>query len=635
MPKILQTKFDGIIPIISNRLLPETNAVIAHNCDLLAGNLRPLKEPLSVETLTTSDAKGLYRYRSSFLTFGKETNVAEGPFADDQFERIYYTQKSDSPKMRGVLDSVESIFDLGIPKPTKPIVATAQQKESTSWTRTWHGYYEEPDATQKDATTFTEGTDVIEVEAGKSYELGTIPERNEASSSATFILYFDAYDSSGSLMGRVYPQISAYSNNTDFYLDGAKVTGQQTTDTKITLELSYDTSRASDYVIDRYYVYTFVSAFGEEGRPSEPSALVAVDPTQDAKLTGMDTFLSGTHNITKKRIYRTVTGNAGTAYQFVAEISFGASTYTDGISDTDTAEVLPSLGWNMPPSDLMGLVNVPGEILAGFVGKSVRLCVPGQPHAWPDSYAYEVDYEIVGLGVSGNTIVVCTTGVPYLLVGIHPESMTMQKVALAQSCVSSRSIFHLRNLVGYVSPDGVVLFTGSHGEMLTGGIWDRGDWQELSPENMIAAVHDDRVFLFGGSQSIIYDLDRNRSKIVTTDTNAQAVYSDVEADKLYYISGAEIFEWAGGSESKTILYKSKEYEFPQPIDWSTARVNSDGYPVTLKLYGNGSEILSYTVSSNVAFRIPKHRREKRWAYAVESKFIVNEISIGTSMGDIA
>lgn len=636
MPKLVQTKFDGIIPRISDRLLPDTNAITAHNCDLEAGNLRTLKDALAVEALSSSTKQGLYRYRGNFLTFDTDVDVVQGPFADDQYERIFYTQESGKPQVRGVLNGAEVQFDLGIPKPTKLITAVAQQKTSTSWTREWHGYYEEPDATQKDATTFTEGTDITVDQPGKTYVLNEIPAREEASSQATYILYFDAYDASGSLMGRCYPQISAYSNNTDFYLDGAKVTGQQTIDgSELTLELSYDTSRASDYEIDRYYVYTFVSAFGEEGRPSNPSALVSVDPTQDAKLTGMDASISGTHNITKKRIYRTVTGNAGTAYQFVAELDLGTSTYVDSISDTDTAEVLPSTGWNQPDEELQGIVSVPGEFLAGFSGRSIKMCVPGQPHAWPDDYQYEVDYDIVGLGVSGNTVIVCTTGVPYLLIGIHPDSMTLQKIALPQSCASKRSIFQLRNLVGYASPDGIVLFTGSHGELVTSNIWDREDWQNLAPSSMIAGVHDDRVFLFGSTQTIIFDPDFNRSKIVTIDADAQAVYNDIEADTLYYIWGDMIYEWAGDTTEQTLIYRGKNFEFPNPLDWSCARVNAVGYPLTLRLYANDIKVIEYTVNSDVAFRLPKHRREKRWSIEVESRYDINEVSVATSMGEIA
>ena len=65
-------------------------------------------------------------------------------------------------------------------------------------------------------------------------------------------------------------------------------------------ELDYETS----------YVYTFVSAYGEEGPPSPASTVITTDDNMTVALSGLETSTSITNtNLAKKRIYRSNTGS--------------------------------------------------------------------------------------------------------------------------------------------------------------------------------------------------------------------------------------------------------------------------------------------------------------------------------------
>jgi len=80
----------------------------------------------------------------------------------------------------------------------------------------------------------------------------------------------------------------------------------------------------------RSYVYTWLdSVSGAESGPSPASNIITVDTVgQTVNVTSSVTApVDGTYNITHKRIYRTVTGTATTAFQFVAEIPI-ATSYT-------------------------------------------------------------------------------------------------------------------------------------------------------------------------------------------------------------------------------------------------------------------------------------------------------------------
>ena len=68
-----------------------------------------------------------------------------------------------------------------------------------------------------------------------------------------------------------------------------------------------------------------------------------MDPTQQADLSAMDTTAPAGYAgyITKKYIYRSVTGESGTVYKYMGEVSLATSTYTDNKTDADAGETSP------------------------------------------------------------------------------------------------------------------------------------------------------------------------------------------------------------------------------------------------------------------------------------------------------
>ena len=154
----------------------------------------------------------------------------------------------------------------------------------------------------------------------------------------------------------------------------------------------------------RSYVFTHVSAYGEEGQPCEAECddLVDVYSDQSVVLT-FPTNVSGNYNITKKRIYRTDT--SGT-FRFVADVNFSTTSYTDTKTEAQLGEAITSQNFDPPPDDdsaghpdgpLQGLVGMPNGVFAGFAGRTVCFSEAFLPHAWPDEYKLGVKSVIGGL----------------------------------------------------------------------------------------------------------------------------------------------------------------------------------------------------------------------------------------------
>ena len=82
------------------------------------------------------------------------------------------------------------------------------------------------------------------------------------------------------------------------------------------------------------YVYTFVSAYGEEGPPSPVTAVVDKVDAQSVNISNLETSAGSgagrtNTNLAKKRIYRSNTGSNTTAFQFVKEVTLATASTTD------------------------------------------------------------------------------------------------------------------------------------------------------------------------------------------------------------------------------------------------------------------------------------------------------------------
>jgi len=82
----------------------------------------------------------------------------------------------------------------------------------------------------------------------------------------------------------------------------------------------------------RAYVYTEITAFGEEGPPSTVATSDIVDAANGATVTlSLPAATSGTYNISKRRIYRT---DLNGIFRFVKDVSgTSAGTTTEAVLD--------------------------------------------------------------------------------------------------------------------------------------------------------------------------------------------------------------------------------------------------------------------------------------------------------------
>lgn len=366
----------------------------------------------------------------------------------------------------------------------------------------------------------------------------------------------------------------------------------------------------------RVYCYTYVTSYGEESSPSEPSNLLDVR-TEGAivSLTNLPTVAPAGYDgyITAKRIYRTLSGNLTTEFQLVDEIPLATGTYSDTIASSSLSEVLPTATWTPPPTDAKFITQMANGIMLLFKDYDIYPSEAYVPYAYPIDYSLAVDYPIVGAEAVGSSAIVCTTGHPYLLTGSDPSALSLVKLDSPQACVSKRSIVAVDGGVMYASPDGLIMVTTSGGvQNMTDGLFSRDEWQDLIPASIDGYYHDGRYFGFynTGSQQrgFIFDPKMGTGAFTFIDTYATAGFSDTLQDALYLKIGTTIQKWGHDTNLTSYTWKSAKFTLPAPQNPACAQVTATSYPATFKLYADGVLKHTQTVTNNNPFWLPSGYR---------------------------
>lgn len=443
----------------------------------------------------------------------------------------------------------------------------------------------------------------------------------------------------------------------------------------------------------RVYVCTFVSAYGEEGPPSDPVTDTGNDDgTWEVTLPAAAADdLDGTDRLlTKTRIYHTVASGSGALYYFVAEVDITDTTYddTDVNADITGNGVLESTDWSAPPTDLKGFAMMPNGILAGFRSNEIWFSEPYRPHAWPARYVLTVEFPIVGLGIINQSLVVCTQGYPMTCTGSSPEYMTTSKLTAYEPCVSRGSIVSAPEGVYYASLNGLILVNPGRAENVTKKLITRDKWQQLTKLTQLrAAMYGSMYFAYGTATTgvfqqgvfqadMISQADTTGSKLgVLIDVFNQNVaftlleseeaninvIGDVWSNAVMLIRDEDVYYIDQSDPSPTYrsyLWRSKEYEAKEKINFSAVKViftvpentptqgvspvvgspqelASDQYAL-LRVYAD--RVLKSTIeirNSGDIFRLPSGFKADTWQFEIEGRVRVMSLQIATSVKELS
>jgi len=338
----------------------------------------------------------------------------------------------------------------------------------------------------------------------------------------------------------------------------------------------------------RSYVYTFVTAYGEEGPPSNPTTFTGYVNSTSWNLSGGSTTWTGGSQVDVAfvNIYRTVPNQSNPAFFFVAQIAIatwisGSGSYTDTISDTTVAQnnTLNFVDNFPPPSTMQGAALMPGGFLIGFQGRNLLFTEPYLPHAWNPTYNLATEFEIVGIVVWSQTAIICTTSNLYLGSGSTPAAFTLQKLDGVTPCLSRRGIVSTVSGAYFPTVDGLAMFNVNGLNTITQPILTKEEWATFSPTTLIAAQLG-LQYLAWGSTTNGMQINPTESSAEMATITAFAQVTAVETDRYtgnpYIVINNVAFDWdPNGAERLYWHWLSKQAQLPKYLNFGAFKIKAD------------------------------------------------------------
>jgi hypothetical protein len=362
----------------------------------------------------------------------------------------------------------------------------------------------------------------------------------------------------------------------------------------LTLGVPAPTSRAQvitdaggedDTIVDRAYVYTYVTLYGEEGPPSPPTLVSGVEGNtwfvtnmakgpQDGK----------NRRISHKNIYRTISTGGSAEYHFVRKVPIETTIYADTLLTSEVALnfTLESTSWNPPEPEMTGMIAHPNGFFVGFHDRTLMFSEPYRPHAWPVEYQLSTVGKIVALGIFGTSVVVATDSHPYLATGISPAGMVLTMHDTAEPCLSRYGLVSMPYGVMYPTPNGLALASPNGIEVATKNLMTKQEWQtRYRVAALDACQYEDRyIGFFSETRGFMFSpmddarlIDLNLLDSESTVQRQDSVFTDVHTGKVFMMSNCELYEWNPLTGIPLEYdWESLEFDGPEPVNFGAARL---------------------------------------------------------------
>jgi hypothetical protein len=349
----------------------------------------------------------------------------------------------------------------------------------------------------------------------------------------------------------------------------------------------------------RFYVQTYVTAYGEEGPPSPASVEVTiVYPGSSVALT-FDPPGTQNSNITRRRIYRSYTSDDTAEYLQVTELDIAVTSFLDNVDAAALSATLETEDYFMPPDGMIGLCQMSNGICAGFMGNQVMFSEAYLPYAWKDSNKLTTKNDIVAIAPIGSSLVVGTKADPELFAGITPSNITNADPNVTLACVSRQSMMALDGFVLYASPNGIVSVDAAGNALVaTQKLITPQQWRETFNPGTIRAWRLENEYLAlydttDGVAGFIFSPENMDFRRITNSFDAG--YKDEESDTLYVAKGTQLYTLQDGPFYLSARWKSKPFLAQADTSFSVLRIMSD------QLFYVGLNII---IDGNVAVVLP-------------------------------
>lgn len=414
--------------------------------------------------------------------------------------------------------------------------------------------------------------------------------------------------------------------------------------------------------LETAFVYTYVNKYGEEGPPSLPSNTIYARP-EHTRIT-ITTMLSNPDtNIVGVRLYMLVNGSyfrVNTAEVTVpatastAEIpnltalndTGGSPSYTAipsfviVFSPESALDELVSLEWERAPNGLKHLASLDNGVLAVADDNNIYLSEPYYWHAFPTINTYTVSGTIKRIANIGGGFAVMTDRGTQFFFGSAPASMVQSSVIFPYSIRDPDSFTAFEGGGVYVCDDGVAIISAAGGRIATDGWIDRESWREnVDLDQCRTEMYEGRILIAtrnpANDNPIGYCLNMEVGEITSFDISVNALASgffrDPRSNEVCYVTDAVGLTVFNRGNNQVAIWESGDIWLPRTVSLNSLYVESEGYPVTVKVTAKGMATRTLPVNSERPRRMPVTGRSKSIRVRVESGHTVGRCAVATDM----
>lgn len=630
--KLQISRMGGIRPVTPDGLLPDNAAVSTTNVIAHAGQLYPVKKSLAGSVVSVpSSAKSFWVDGSAFM----------------YLKGIAPVGTSGGGSISGVIPNNYFVMKDGIPTVIRPRTIFRDDRATFA-----HGPLS-ADAYQR---IYSAGsTDVPKVHFVKDYDY---LERALGAPSLA--------NSGGKVLaGWMYlwqiPESLAAS-------DVVSPIGIERADAEVVPDLASE--------VNCSYVLTAVSDLGEEGVPSDPSNIIsrydsiAVSTTLESESPYLPDYFPNfdqdnysyqfgamlvlsvspeqfeTEGVAEFRLYR-VESDTYNYCMTIPKSAFSDSDPTtyrafviDRIATASLGEACPSENFDPPPSNMQGITNVAGGVMAGWFDNVVCFSMPYMPHAWPVEYQYSLpsDTKVMGLvAISGGLIAITNTKA-WIFAGTDPGAMSQEVVDGSLPCRAAASIVDMGEYAVYVSSNGLQAVSVNESRSLTEGLFGPVQWLDsFSPGTFVAFRHRGAYVCFHSLGAFVFDPAQGLFPVTDEYIPDGSVLGGMTYD------GADILYLLVDDDGKRVRpafcagpadwsWSSKRFDLPPDVTMGCIMVRSTG-PVDVVVDGD-----EYSVSLRLQDSVPEWLPPGRPRYvrvSLSSSAVVESVTLAASMSELA
>jgi len=363
--------------------------------------------------------------------------------------------------------------------------------------------------------------------------------------------------------------------------------------------------------------------------------------------------------------------NAGTLYHDASENppttaarywGDGGYNFVDDFDSRSLLSILDSDEYDAPPEDLRGLTVIQNSILVGFVGNTLYFSEPKLPHAWPREYATPLGDDIVAIASIAGSLLVTTTGYPYIVSVNDPASgVSVSRIDVLYPCLSAKSMVTMDYGIVWSTNDGLAVYSPASGATLvTKLLYNNDTWAvDVDPATVVGVYYGENYFASHSQGSFVFSYDtKTGGFFVDTSPVFTAAWYDTLTGNLYYLAGTQgdVYEWDSLSQPALVLeWKSKTLVAKDMSNFGAARVIADYASttsvwdtnlaawesettkwdavdgVTFRLWVNKQLEFETVVPDTGAFRLPTGYRADTFEVGVEGNVRVRAVHLAETM----